>query len=407
MSATSQATTAGDRGPMAARIAWSVVSQGLSSVTNFGLTAVLAVSVTTETLGRVAAVYSIYLLALTLSRALTTDALVAATDGLHRIDLSWHWARRRIVALAAAASAVAVAVGLVVEVPAGVLAAVAAATPALLLQDGMRNLAWANGRPAAATALDGIWLAVSLLGLAVAMSGSTGLTATPIVLVWAAGGVASWLVGRPLIERPLRAELPTEFRPELARFRPLAYSQAVMALAVNLGPVVVALALGPTMAGIVKAALLPITPVLSLFAGLRVVTLPALRRAVDQGTAAGATSMLVAGSSLVAAIGGFVSIQVVRSLPVDQVGQSIAQVAPHLAWIGLLGIMYVASQQLADATAIAGRHAVLGRRVFGVITEWGCLMVGASLGGIEGLVIGWVIGLGLATMAWLQPALQP
>jgi hypothetical protein len=288
--------------------------------------------------------------------------------------------------------------------------------PVLLLQDGLRNLAWANGRPNLAGLLDGVWFGVSVVALLClwTMTAPSGVGSAAgalgggaILLAWCIGGGVSWLVGYRLIEQPGDGGAVAEFRPDLVRYRPMAHSQAIMAVAVNVGPVVVALAVSPAMAAVTKAALLPITPVLSLFAGLRVVTLPALRRAVDGGQAAGVTSVIVGASALAAAVGGFVSIQLVRMFSSETLGESLSLVVPHLGWVGLLGIMYVAGQQLADATALAGRHAVVGRRIFAVSVEWGFVVAGAVVAGTEGLILGWVVGLAIATVAWLQPALQP
>ncbi|MEM7326773.1 MAG: hypothetical protein AAF531_27055 [Actinomycetota bacterium] len=405
MSATST-RPAGDGQGFGQRVAWSVLSQGLSSVTNFGLTLLLALSVGVVELGRIVSVYSVYLLALTLSRSLTTDALVAASDGSKVIDLPWLWARRRIVALAAAASAVSVLLGLILAADGVIVALIALLMPLLLLQDGLRNLAWAGGRPDLAGLLDGTWLGVSVIGLVVLLPiGPLG--GSQIVFVWCLGGIASWVVGRRLVERPGGGGAVAEFRPDLLRYRPMAHSQAIMTVAVNVGPVIVALSVSPAMAAVAKAALLPITPVLSLFAGLRVVTLPTIRRAVDGGNAAGITSLVVGVSALTAAIGGFVSVQIVGRLSSEQLGETLTLIAPNLGWVGLLGIMYVAVQQLSDATALSGRHEVVGRRIATVVVEWGCVVVGAAVAGADGLIVGWVVGLAVATIAWLQPALQP
>lgn len=406
MSATSTRSTDDGQG-FVRRVAWSVLSQGLSSLTNFGLTVLLAVSVSAVELGQIVSVYSVYLLALTLSRSLTTDALVAAADGSKVIDLPWHWARRRIVALAFPAALVAVLVGSWLGADRIVVTLIALSMPVLLLQDGLRNLAWANGRPNLAGLLDGAWFGVSVVALLILSTLRASPSGNVILFAWCLGGAVSWVVGYRLIERPGRGAAVAEFRPDLVRYRPMAHSQAIMAVAVNVGPVLVALAISPAMAAAAKAALLPITPVLSLFAGLRVVTLPALRRAVDTGQAAGFTSLVVGASAVIAAVGGFVSIQLVRLFSSEQLGESISLVTPYLGWIGLLGIMYVAGQQLADATALAGRHAVVGRRVFAVTVEWGFVVAGATIAGVEGLILGWVVGLAIATVAWLQPALQP
>ncbi len=392
-----------------------MLSQGLSSTTNFGLTAILAVTVAPAVLGRVVSVVSVYLLALTLCRSLVTERLVAGAGDTAATVTGWPGAKRRILLIAAGATLASLLAGLVVRADGATLAILVAPIPVLLVQDGQRYLAWATGRPGRAVALDGCWLLVS--GTAAAACAVRGVEPVAAVIAgaWALGGTASWLLGLVLIEPGARRQpVSTSGRRTAGsfqggsstgasgRYSRLAYSQALSALSVNLGPIVVALALSPTMAAVAKSLLLPFTPLLSLFAGLRLVTLPALRRAVDGGRGRQLQASLLGAGVAAALVGSALVVLGLRLVPASHLGDSLGIVLPHLPLGAALCVIYVAAQQLADGMALGhGRDRVVGRRLVAIALEWGGLLTGAVVAGVPGLALGWVIGLGLAAGAWL------
>ncbi len=147
-------------------VAWSGLSQAMSSVTNFGLVAALTVSIGTAELGRISAVLSVYLLALASGRSLFTESMVAAD----RSGDSWRWAIRRVVGTGLAAAVAAAIAGLVVGLGPGLLVLLVAGLPPLLVQDAWRYRAWAQGRPARAVALDVCWALISVVVVVVGMA---------------------------------------------------------------------------------------------------------------------------------------------------------------------------------------------------------------------------------------------
>ncbi len=411
----------------AARVAWSIVSQGLSSATNFGLTVLLAVATDAESFGRTVAALSVYLFALTLGRSLVTERLVAAADGDRSSPLAWIPARDRLLLLSVPAAVATVAVGVVVGVDRVILVVLPLALPLLLVQDGQRYGAWATGRPGAATGLDAWWLGCSATMIGAAVAVGPELTPRLVVAAWAIGGSSSWVVGRlkvepafttspppsdwpdnaatPARQGPVSSPQPWWAAPESAasgsqRYRALAGSQALAAAAFNLGPVAVAMILSPTLTAAMKLVLLPFTALLSLFGGLRVVTLPATRRAIDRGGEPAGVRMLIGASCLVAAVAAAVTVRLVGAMPSERLANSLSLAEPYLPWGAALSVLYVVGQQLADGAAMAGAP-VVGRRAVALAVEWTGLAIGGAVAGIAGLLAGWTIGLALATVLWL------
>lgn len=417
------------------RLAVSIASQGLSSVTNLGLTVLLVAVAAPAELGRWVAVTAVYLLALTLLRSTVTEPMVAAAaatqaeqpaaDGPRAAALWIGTARARRV-LGAFATLATVGVGATVGPGVGGTALMAVVMIPLLAQDASRYLAWARSRPTVVLGLDALWLVVSVVALLAAVLLAGRLDPTAVVASWAAGGVVGavagwWLLGRDLA---LGSSDPTldpdpgsgsghESGPD-AGFRRLALSQGLFACAFNALPVVVAVAVSAPAAGAVRTLLLPFAPVLSVMAGVRVVTLPMMARARSDGASAAVgesadrvVRRVLAVAIVVAAVGAGAALTVISLLPDERLGAAMAEVRPHLSWGAVLCVQYVAAQFLADGLAVTGRDPrVVARRLTTLGLEWTGLLVGALLGGIAGLAVGWSIGLAAAVILWLTPWLR-
>jgi hypothetical protein len=167
-----------------------VADQGLSSVTNLGATIFAAHFLDREGFGAFGLAWTIYLLALGVCRALTTEPLVS------RYSLATPESLRLV---GQAATGAAVAIGLIVS---GLLITVATALtgpgrdgltalawvlPGLLLQDGLRYYFVTGGRPKYAAFNDATWL-LALAGLLAVSVTRDHVTLTSIVLCF---GIAS------------------------------------------------------------------------------------------------------------------------------------------------------------------------------------------------------------------------
>lgn len=412
-------TAVGDRPRVwAGRLVWSGVSQAASSVTNFGLTALLAATSSSADLGRVSAVLAVYLLALALSRSLFSEPVVAIGSAHTRDSMALP---RRVGAAGVVAVPVAFVVGVVVGLDRPVLGLLAVGLPGLLIQDAHRHLAWGRGRPDQAVALDGVWLVTSVSGLVGAVAvGDVGLEPATIVAAWVGGGliaaVGGWLMTGAAAVPGSDTARPVQQR--VAKRSALATSQSLAALSFNLAPLVLAMALRPELAGAAKAVLLPFTPILSLVAGLRLVTLPALARAAGPGRGAGpgagprpararrrSPALAMAALAAAGAAPLAIALAVVAGRLAGDV-EAIGDVRRQLPVAVALTVLYVVTQLLADGVALgplAVRAVPLRLAAIGV--EWLGLFAGAAVGGVDGLVWGWTIGLAVAGVIWLVPHL--
>ncbi len=391
------------------RAAWSVCSQALSSATNFGLSAALLLTVSADELGRVLSVVAVYLLALTLSRSLVTEPMVASADDRARGSKPWPEARVEILRMAVVAVAASLIVGVGLGVDRSTLALLVLPLPLLLLQDAQRYRLMAADAHRGAAVLDALWLLASALLLgALGLSGG-GMSATMVVCSWVGGGMASALLGLALTRSlPHGPAEPAHGhnddavdRPTSDPYRTIAHSQAVAVIAVNLAPIVTAAALSPAMAGAARALLLPFAVILSLTAGVRVVTMPAVRAAIDDGRADRLLGRLAGALVAMTAVTSVAIVWIIGLIGPSRLGQTTELVAPYLLLGATLCTLYVLIQQLADAVALTGHPDAPFRRAVGTAMEWAGLFAGAGLAGVGGMLIGWTVGLSAAACYWL------
>lgn len=197
-------------GGAARRAGWNLVDQVISSVTNAALSFVVARSVDVEQFGGFAVAFSVFALAVGLSRALATSPLgirfsrAPATEA-HEAAGS---AAGTAVVLGVISGVVCLVVAALIGGPAGVsLAALGVVFPALLVQDAWRYVFFAAARPAAAALNDTVWGVVQIAAF-VALLESGVVTAGPLVLAWGlSAGVAALLGARQAraLPRPRRA----------------------------------------------------------------------------------------------------------------------------------------------------------------------------------------------------------
>ena len=197
-------------GGAARRAGWNLVDQVVSSVTNAALSFIVARSVDVEQFGGFAVAFSVFALAVGLSRTVATSPLGirfsrAPAEEFHQASGS---ATGTAVVLGAAGGAGCLVVAALVGGPAGAsLAAVGVVFPALLVQDAWRFVFFAAARPAAAALNDTVWGVVQIAAFA-ALLASGVVTAWPLVLAWGmAAAVAAVLGARQarVLPRPRRA----------------------------------------------------------------------------------------------------------------------------------------------------------------------------------------------------------
>ena len=176
---------------------WGLFDQALSSFTNFVLSIAVARQVTPDEFGAYSIAFAVYLIALTVSRAVATDPLTIRYSA--RDVAYWRAATGRATGMAIAvgvASGVASLVaGLVIGGDIGAaLVPLAVGLPVLMLQDAWRYAFFAGRRGRDAFINDLVW--TFALGVAlVVVIGSGSATVTTLVIAWAVGGAAGGIFG--------------------------------------------------------------------------------------------------------------------------------------------------------------------------------------------------------------------
>lgn len=193
-------------------MAWTVVDQALSSLTNFSIAVVAARQAGVVEFGAFGIAFTTYLLAVGLSRSICTDPLVVrfSVDGTPGQRDAIRAATGAAVAVSVPASLICALVGLACSgVVRSSMLALAVVLPGLLAQDSMRYASFALGRPARAAANDFIWAcgqAVAFVALFLATDPSPAV----LLLGWGAAATVAAVAGpfqnglRPTPARTLR-----------------------------------------------------------------------------------------------------------------------------------------------------------------------------------------------------------
>jgi hypothetical protein len=187
----------GSRHGLAGRVSWGLADQGLSSLTNFGLSLVVARHVGVRELGAFSLVFTTYLMALGISRSLCSDPMMVRYSAAG--EQAWRegapQATGAAVGFGVAAGLGCLVLGAAVGGQIGTTFAVLGVTlPGLLLQDCWRFAFIASGRSGYAFVNDLIWAAVMfpVLGFALA-SGRDSLAW--FTAAWGVAGCAAALGG--------------------------------------------------------------------------------------------------------------------------------------------------------------------------------------------------------------------
>lgn len=268
------------------RLGWGLGDQALCSATSFAIGIIVARSVSAVEFGAFALAFSVYSLATSVSRAMTTESylvLYSAADEHSARD-----AARRVTGTALLLGTVGGAIGLSVclVVPhdlRAVLAALSVSLPALLLQDCWRQVFFGLGRGRNAFANDAVWAGTTAVLLTPALLSGSPSAATLLLLWGTAAGVAAVTGGfqAQLLPRP-RAAVGwlRETRSLWPRF---AGESALIAGAPQLYVITIAAAVGLVAAGQLRLILIVLGPVHVLIQGIGLVALPEGVRSLAQG----------------------------------------------------------------------------------------------------------------------------
>ena len=276
------------RSAVGMRAGWGLADQMVSSLTNAGLSIMIARAVDADSFGAFGVAFAVFSFTLGASRAIVSDPLVirysSADAGALRAAVSRATGLVLVfgAAVGAAVFAASTALGGTVAVS---LRALALVLPGLLLQDSWRYAFLARGRPRAALVNDLVWgvTQFALIGLLVT---ARAQTVSLLVLAWGGAGLAGAAFGlaqAKVLPRPGRALAWLREHRDLA---PLLVLEYTITLGVfNAALFMIGVLSGLSDVGAIRAAQVLLGPIQVLFLGAAAITVPEFSRRTDRNSA--------------------------------------------------------------------------------------------------------------------------
>lgn len=259
------------------RYGWGVIDQGVSSLTNFLVGALVARTLSAEQFGAFSIAFAIYGIILGLSRAATSEPLLVRAHELNDAAEQATGTALAIGFLFIPASAI---IGLLVTGSVGLaIAVLGLCLPILLLHDAWRFVYIANDTPKSALKIDALW-GVILVPVIIALAASGVGTAWPYLLAWgASAGLPS------LLAVIMSATAPPQVR-ELKRWLsvhrdlivPFAGEFVLLSLSSHGITIALGIFAGVAASGTFRAAQLILGPVTVMLMGLSTIAVPDMSR---------------------------------------------------------------------------------------------------------------------------------
>jgi hypothetical protein len=265
-------------GGLGRRAGWGFLDQGLSSLTNFGVSVFAAATLSAEQFGTFALIWGAYSAILGVSAGLTSIPLTVRFSAVvgERLAHAQRAALGAALGLGLLGSLAFYSAALIVGGSAGApLIAMGVVLPGLMTQDTWRYVFMARGQPARAAANDGCWALLQIVGMS-ALVLFIGVSAPSLLLAWggAATGAAVIAIGQAGATPALRLSprwLKTQWD--------LAARYAIETSAIRVGPFLVAAGVGAvagvkTVGALRGAGLLVATVPNLMFTGIGFVAVP-------------------------------------------------------------------------------------------------------------------------------------
>lgn len=391
------------------RIAWSIVDQALSSLTNFSIGIIVARESSARGFGAFGIAFTTYLLAMGVSRALCTDALVIrfSADGTYG-----RWgATRDATGAALALSAVSAGACAVAAITLGgdlraPLLVLALALPGMMLQDAYRFSFFALGTPRKAAANDLAWAIGQLVAFGAVFAWAEP-TPTNLIACWGGSATVAALlapVQGGVVPRPSHAANWIRLHLDLGGLYLvdfLAVLGSVQITVYGLGVVE-----GLREAGSLRAAWLLLGPLNSLYAATLIAAVPEGVR-ISAGTGEDVRRMCRFLAVVLTGIAlGWVTVLTLMPDPLGTsiLGDSWVGAERILLVLGLalsaVGVVFAADTGLrALANAKRGLRARLTMLPLTILGGLGGAIVAGEMGAVSGLLAANCIGSGLF---WFQ-----
>lgn len=388
------------------RLGWGVADQALSSATNFALGLMVARSLSASAFGAFGIVFSTYMIALAVSRAVCSEPLLVR---FHTVEVDrWKAAVSSSLGatllLGSACGTVTVAIGIFLPAThAEPFLLLGLLLPGLALQDGWRYAFFAGGLARSAFLNDLAWALLLLAGFAYLVHAG-GASLLAFVTVWGVAGAAASFVG---VAQSHIWPQPTAALAWLRTHRDLYPRYIGEFVALIGGQYLVLYGLGLTsslaQAGAFRGGQLVFGPVVVLLVGAGTVAVPEAARALQRSVQS--FEALCRGLSLCLALAAAVWTFIVVAMP-DRVGREIlgqswsgaetvlvplglSMVAAGLATGAIVGLRSLAAASLALRTRLLAS----GLAVAGGIS-------GGVLYGAVGAAVGWAICLSASVPLW-------
>jgi O-antigen/teichoic acid export membrane protein len=260
------------------RAGWGFLDQGLSSVSNFAISAFVAASLSAVEFGSFTIAYAVYGVCIGISAGLASIPLVvrhSSTDA-ERFSSAERLSTGTALAAGTVGGVACILVAPLTDSPLrGPLFALGITLPGLLLQDAWRYSFVAGKQSRRAAANDGLWVVVQALAIGGCIA-TDSVSATSMVLAWGGAATAAALFG---IWQSGTVPAPHRTREWLSEQRELGYRYAVEAVLHRsggwVGLAVVGAVSGLAVVGALRGALLLVTgPLNLLFIGATFVLVP-------------------------------------------------------------------------------------------------------------------------------------
>jgi O-antigen/teichoic acid export membrane protein len=268
------------------RILWTFADQGLSSLTNAGLSIVVARTVSDDNFGAFSLALLTFSFIVGLVRAFVGEPFVVRFSSLQGPI------RRRgvgdaggaAVTLGILAGGLCLIAATVIHGSTGLaLSALALSLPGLMLQDTWRHMFFAAGRPAAATVNDLVWTVLQVILLWILLGGHHD-SVFLITLAWGASALVAALVGYVQMGVMPYPSATWEWVQETKDISvQLGLGFTVNMGAVNFATYAIGGIVGLAAVGALRAAQVVLGPLNLLFAGFNAFVLPMLARAAGEG----------------------------------------------------------------------------------------------------------------------------
>lgn len=385
---------------------WGVADQALSSLTNFGLAVGVANQVGTAEFGAFSIAFAAYLVALTVSRAVSTDPLLIRYSAAS--PDAWRAATGRATGTAFVVGVVggllAIAASIVVGGSLGTaLLVLGFGLPALLVQDAWRYAFFAIKRGRSAFVNDLAWTLALGAGFAlIVITGQRSIGA--FVLAWVGGALAGALVG--IVQSGVAPD-PMRARAWWREHHDIAPRMATEA-AILSGAQPVTLSLMGTVAGLatvgtIRAGNTLMNAIHIATYGIHLFAVPEAVRILGRSTTALVRFCVVLTVGLMAISAAWGAI--LLALP-DGIGRALLGVSWEPARTVLLPVTVLALAQAAQGGALVGLRSLaaarqsLRARVISSLSISTGAIAGVVVGGAVGGAWGMAIGLSLGSVYW-------